>query len=420
MNQTSQVRLTLQIVLPLVIIAAGIAGMFFLKSLKTEVESAPPVIPPPLVTVIEVESGERTLSVMAQGTVVPRTKSDLVAEVSGRLIEVSPNLVNGGYVQEGELLIRIDPRDYALAVAQARLSVAQAKRRLEEERADAAVAVDEWNAMGKGEPSPLTLRKPQVAEAEANLAAASAQLEGAELDLSRTEVMAPFAARVREKLVDLGQFVSRGQTLATGYGIAFAEVRLPLPNSDLAFLDLSLFSSNGADDGPRVALWADFGGKRQTWEGRIVRTEGQIDPRTRMIIAVAEVADPYSASSDDALRAPLAVGMFVHAEIEGRSFENVIVLPRAAMRDADTVYTIDDENRLHMRRVVLTRAGRKEVVVASGLPAGERVVISPIEIVTEGMLVRVEGEEPPTLDEAVDVEDDNEPASDDSAPLEQR
>lgn len=390
----NKVRLTLQILLPLVILYLGFLAMNGLAAQKKAAETVVPVVPPPLVAAITVEASREVLSVEAQGTVVPRTESNLVAEVSGRLLYVSPNLVNGGFVQTDEVLVRIDPRDYELAVAQARLTVAQAERRLEEERADAAVAREEWDALGKGEPSALTLREPQVAEAIANVDAARATLERAQLDLERTEITAPFPARVRQKLVDLGEFVTRGQTLATGYGIDFAEVRLPLPDAELAYLDLPIGTVRSSQGGPRVTLWADFAGQRQTWQGRIVRTEGEIDPRTRMIVAIAEVADPY-ALSDTAQGAPLSVGMFVHADIQGRAVDDVIAVPRTALRDGNTLYTVDAENRLHVRTVELERSGRSVVLIGGGLPADERVIVSPIEIVTEGMLVRVEGDPEP-------------------------
>lgn len=262
---------------------------------------------------------------------------------------------------------------------------------MEEERADAAVAREEWDALGKGEPSKLTLREPQVAEAVASLDAARAALERAALDLERTEVPAPFPARVREKLVDLGEFVTRGQTLATGYGIEYAEVRLPLPDSDLAYLELPTGFTSASHEGPLVTLWADFAGRRQTWQGRIVRTEGTIDPRTRMIVAIAEVADPYGQASETAF-VPLSVGLFVHAEIQGRVIDDVIVIPRSAMRDGNTLYTVDKHDRLHVREVEVERKRRDEVVIAGGLPRGERIIVSPLEIVTERMRVRVQGD----------------------------
>jgi len=390
----NKVRLALQVTLPLAILTLGYLGMNYLEAQRHQAPVVDPVVPRPLVAVISVEPTSTALNVSAQGNVVPRNESNLVAEVSGRLMYVSPNLVNGGFVAQDEVLFRIDPRDHELAVAQAKLSVAQAERRLEEERADAEVAREEWDALGKGEPSALTLREPQVAEAVASLDAARAALDRAELDLERTEVAAPFPARVREKLVALGEFVSRGQTLATGYSIDYAEVRLPLPDAELAYLELPTGLSSASQEGPIVTLWADFAGRRQTWRGRIVRTEGAIDPRTRMIVAVAEIADPY-ARDDESSVAPLSVGLFVQAEIQGRVIDHVIVLPRTAMRDSNTIYTVDKQNRLHVRTVEVERKGRHEVVITGGIPAGERVIVSPLEIVTERMKVRVEGDPDP-------------------------
>lgn len=392
-ERTNVVRLVLQVTLPIVILAGGFLAQGKLESMKAEPETVEPSIPIPLVDVIEVAARDVDLTIAAQGNVVPSVDANLVAEVSGRLIHVSPNLVNGGFVAEGEVLVRIDARDYELAVAQARLAVAQAERRLEEERADAQVAREEWDALGKGEPSPLTLREPQVAEAEASLDAARASLERAELDLSRTEVVAPFPARVKQKRVALGEYVARGQTIATGYGIDTVDVRLPLPDDQLAYLALPLAFEGGGVEGPAVTLWTDFAGERREWAGRIVRTEGEIDPRTRMVVAVAQVDDPYGArgaaeDADGTARLPLSVGLFVHADIDGTTLRDVIEVPRTALRDGDVLYTVDTDSRLHLRPVDVVKRGATHAYLAPTIPADERVVVSPLEVVTEGMRVR--------------------------------
>lgn len=411
-QRTNAVRLVLQVTLPILILAGGFLAMVQLESMKPEPETVEPTVPVPLVDVIEVPPGDARLTVAAQGNVVPSVDANLVAEVSGRLIHVSPNLVNGGFVEEGEVLVRIDARDYELAVAQARLSVAQAERRLEEERADARVAREEWDALGKGEPSPLTLREPQVAEAEASLDAARASLARAELDLERTEVLAPFPARVKQKRVALGEYVARGQTLATGYGIDTVDVRLPLPDDELAYLELPLAFQGGAVDGPEVTLWTNFAGERREWTGRIVRTEGEIDPRTRMVVAVAQVDDPYGIG-DEAGRAPLSVGLFVHADLAGKTLHDVIEVPRTALRDGDVLYTVDADSRLHLRTAQVVRRGDAVAHLAPTLPEGERVVVSPLEVATEGMRVRVSGD-------AADAPlEDSAPAEGDAIPVDE-
>ena len=380
----------LRFLLPIVVLVAAAFGAKKLIDSRPVVVPQPPVVVLPTVQTTELLPQTYQVEVPTQGTVVPRTESDVVAEVAGRVLEVSPALVSGGFFQRGELLVRLDSRDYELALAQAKLSVAQAERRLAEEEADAAVAVREWSEIGEGEPSPLTRREPQVKEARAALEAAEARLEKARLDLARTEVRATFDGRVREKGVDLGQYVMPGTKLARVYAVDFAEVRLPLPDDSLTNIDLPLGipGREQTPSRPRVTLSARFAGQVRSWPAEVVRTEGEIDPRTRMVMAVAEVADPYGIHADTP-GIPLAVGMFVEAKLQGRVLEEVYVLPRAALRDDSQVYALTEAGTIHMLDVEVLHSAREEVVVRGlELRPSMRVVVSPLEVATEGMSVR--------------------------------
>jgi RND family efflux transporter MFP subunit len=371
-----------------VVAALGAAAMV---ALRPEVETRAPEPQPPLVRVADVIPADIQLTVVSQGTVSPRTESQLVPEVAGRVTWVSPRFAAGAFFEEGEPLIRIDPHDYRLAVTRLAAEVARARLRLAQEEAEADVARREWAELGGGEASPLTLREPQLADAKAALEAAEANLATAERNLERTEIRAPYAGRVRRKSVDIGQFVTVGAPVATLYAVDYAETRLPLPDDELAYLDLPLHyrGESQRGTGPRVTLRAEFAGRTFEWRGRIVRTEGEIDAASRMVHAVARVKDPYG-RGDDPSRPPLAVGMFVEAEIEGRKVADVVVLPRAALRGGSQVLIVTPEQRLEFRDVELLRKGREEVVVASGLAAGELVCLSPLEAVTNGMRVRVD------------------------------
>lgn len=386
----SSANMRWKIILPLAIVIVGAAGMLIMIKARPEPETRIPEVPLPLVRVQEIRLQDMALTVRSQGTVSPRTESVLLPEVAGRIIEVAPSFVPGGYFDEGEPLLRIDPFDYRQAVVQARGAIAQAELRLASELAEADVARAEWEELGKGEPTPLTLREPQVAEAEAALAAARAALENAERNLQRTEIAAPYDGRVRQKQVDVGQYISPGTPLATIYSVDYAEIRLPLPDDDLAFVELPLDyrGERSSTTGPEVTLLADFAGKRYSWQGRIVRTEGEIDPRSRMVHAVARVSDPY-ARGDDPDRPPLAAGMYVEAEIAGRSVEAVAVIPRSAVRAGDVVLVVDGDDRLRFRPVEILRSTSQEAIVSSGLAEGERLCISSLATVTDGMRVRV-------------------------------
>lgn len=378
-------RTVLRVLLPVAVIAvAALASMVMIAS-RPEVETRRPEEVAPLVRVLTVMPTSVDAVVRSQGTVRPRTETVLAPEITGRVIEVSPSLAVGGFFERGDVLVRLDDRDYELAVVAARAQVAQASARLVLEEEEAAVARQQWAVLGKGEPTPLVVRAPQVAEARAALEAARAALERAERDLDRTVIRAPFAGRVREKRVDLGQVVAPGNSLATLYSVDVAEIRLPVPDDQLAFLDLPLGHRDGA--GPAVAIEATFAGQTPRWEGRIVRTEAEIDPSSRMVHLVAEVRDPYGRAEENA-RPPLAVGLFVRAEIRGRRLNHVFVLPRSALRGADQVLVVDDENRLRVRNVEVLRGDGDQVAIGSGLEPGERVSVSPLDVAVDGMIVR--------------------------------
>ena len=373
---------------PLVALGAGVAVFALLVATRPVIETKPPTALAPLVRVVPVEVQDVQLSVRTHGTVTPRTESELIPEVSGPVVWLSPALVSGGFFEEGEALLRIDPRDYEGALEQASALLAQ--RRSELDRARKNLERREGLAERRFA-SAAELDDARNAErvASATLRAARAELDRATRDLERTELRAPYAGRVRDERVDFGQFLNRGTAIATIYAVDYAEVRLPLPDAELALLDLPSLYRDRQDDesGPVVILRAHFAGAPREWRGHIVRTEGEIDARTRMVHVVARVQDPYARRSESDA-APLAVGLFVEAEILGRRAEGVIVLPSEALRGANRVLVVDDAGSLRFRDVQVLRAGRSEVVISSGLAAGERVCVSPLEAAVDGMAVR--------------------------------
>ena len=382
-----------KIIFPIAVLLVSALATAALVRTRPQVETREVVTLAPLVRAMTVERRDLALDVRAQGTVLPRTETTLVAQVAGEVVAVSPRFEVGRFFARGEVLVELDRRDYQVAVRRARAQVAQARVQVEQQEAEAAVAAEEWSDLGgEGEPSPLVLRQPQVAQARSALAAAEAELEKAELDLERTRIRAPFAGRVRSKRVDLGQFVGPGTPLATVHATDYAEVRLPVPDDQLAFLELPFAYRNvgSAQPGPAVVLLGRFGGEIHTWEGRIVRTEGELDPKSRMLNLVARIEDPYERAAEDPERPPLAVGMFVAAEIAGRPAAGVVVLPRSALRPGHEpqVLVVDGEDRLRFRDVEVLRLDREEAVIAAGLEAGERVCVSPLDVVTDGMEVR--------------------------------
>lgn len=369
--------------LPVAILAVAALVVVALVSSRPQLETAPREVVPPPVRVLTVTPTEVDLGVRSQGSVIPVTEADLVSEVAGTIVWTAESFEVGGFFDAGEVLLRLDRRDYELALASARAALAQAGVGLAREQAEADVAREEWEELGEdGEPGPLVLRQPQLAEARAQVEAALANMRRAELDLERTAIRAPFAGRLRAKRVDRGEFVNRGVPLATIYAVDAAEVVLPVPDSELAFLDLPLGGELG-DRGPRVLLRAQFAGGRHEWEGRVVRVGGEIDPATRMVNLIARVDDPYRASGD---RPPLSVGLFVDAEVVGRSVESVFQVPRGALVGADRVWLVE-EGRLVLRHVGILRADPEVVIVSDGLSAGDRISLTILESAVDGMRV---------------------------------
>ena len=381
-----------KLLLPLLVLAAGAAIAAVIIKSKPRVERRPAAAPAPLVRVVEVRLRQVPLNVRAQGTVEPSTQATLVAQVAGRIDRVARQFAAGAFFRRGETLLWIEDADYRLAVAQAEAAVAQASVGLEREEAEAELALREWAELGQGQASPLTRREPQLAQARATLAAAEAALEQARLNLSRTRVEAPYDGRVRARRADVGQFVAPGTPLATVFSTATAEVRVPVPREDLAFLGLDLGRGDYGDEGPEVRLTGAAAAGEQSWSGRVVRTDGGFDPRTRMLGLYVEVDDPFARRGGGG--AVLPMGLFVEAEIRGRLADGVAVLPRSALRDGDRVL-VAEEGRLRFRPVEVVRTLSDEVVIGGGLEAGELVCVSNLETVVDGMRVRSVREDAP-------------------------
>jgi len=347
------------------------------------------------VDVIPAKVASLNFSVFSQGSVKPRTETTLVAEVSGQIVSVSSNFIAGGFFREGEVLLQIDPSDYQTALLRAQANLAAREAQLADQKARSEQALKDWKNMGrKGEPSDLTLRKPQLAEAMAGVQAAEAELQEAERDLQRTRIKVPYDGLVRSKQVDVGQYVAPGTPLGVTFAIDIAEIRLPLSGTDLAFLDLP--SATRLDKAHRVpvTLAAESAGISRQWQSEIVRTEGVVDEISRVTYAVAEFIDPYGVlgKSD---QAELKMGTFVRAEIQGLRADNVIVLPRALLQADDTVLVANDERKLEIRQVTVLRAEPRSVYISDGLTGGELIVTTSIGAPIPGTQLAITGEEPP-------------------------
>ncbi len=380
-DSPSKMRSMLKIILPAAVLLLGAGATAALISSRKAPEPASRPTLGALVETIRVQAEDLPLEIEGRGEVTPKTRIEVLPEVTGRVVEISPNLVSGGRFRAGQTLIRIDPRNYELAVERARAAVARTQVVLEREQAEAAVATAEWEAInGSIEPPPLVARKPQTRQAEAELAAANADLATAELALERTRITVPFDGLVIQETVDLGQLVSPGRSVAKVIGTDAVEIRVPLEDSELAWFDLPA----------PATVSVDFAGRHQSRPAEAERLEGQVDPRSRMVHVVIRVDQPFDREVEGTDSPPLMPGTFVRTAIHGETLQQIIQIPRSTLRGSDQVWVVE-EDRLRIRTVEVLRAHRDSVVIreGSGLDSGDLIVTSAVEAATDGMAVRM-------------------------------
>jgi RND family efflux transporter MFP subunit len=369
---------------PIVVLAivAALMALLVISAPKPEEKGGAPH--PPAVQFAVAHARPTTISISVQGEARPRVEATLAAQVAGRIVWASPAFVDGGSFREGDVLARIDDADYRLAVVRARAQVAQSEEALAREEAEAELARQDWQALGRGEPPPLAVREPQLAQARAALAAAQAALRSAEIDLGRASIRAPFTGRIRERRANVGDYVGPGSPVALMFSTDAMEIRVPLTDGDLASMRLPVgFTATAANPGPAAHVTSVTGGRLRTWEGRLVRTEASVDARTRLVYGVIEVRDPFNASH----AAPLAPGMFVAARLEGSSRETLVAAPRSALKRNEFVYVVRADNTIDVRQVRPAQTTADEVLFREGVADGERVVVSVLTSPRQGMAV---------------------------------
>lgn len=417
-------------VLVLLVAAGGTAALIASREAPPRVERKSLG---PLVEALDVAPSDVPLTVSGHGEVSARIDVELLPEVPGKVTWVNPDLRSGGRFTADETLLRIDDRDYKLAVERARAAVARAETVLQRERAEAEAATAEWRAMNGDETPPeLLVRGPQIRQAEAELAAARADLSAAELNLDRTQLSLPFDGIVVSENVSPGQFVGQGRAVAAAYGTESVEVRVPLGDSELAWFDVR----GGPSGGAPAEVRADMAGSAWSWRGVVERLEGQVDPKSRMVHVVVRIDRPFDlpAGMEAAVetgmetrvetgvetgvsgggseereiptppstrtRPPLLPGTFVDVAIEGHTLQGVVELPRHALREDGVVWAAVDEDAegdgggtvLRLRQVQVVRADRKSAYVR-GLQPGDRVIVSSLDAPVDGMTVRLAEEE---------------------------
>lgn len=371
-------KLVIKILLPVLIFIAAVYGAKVIKDRKPEPNRRPQPVKTQAVEAITVKPSSYQVNITSQGTIRPSREGAVVPEITGAITQISPNFVAGGYFTESELLVEIDRRDFEIALTQAKATRAQANAVLQEEQARSKQALADWKSLGRsGKPSALTVRGPQLAAARANLASANAQIEKAQLDLARTQLFAPYAGRVLEKRVDVGEFVNRGAVLGRIHSIDAVEVRLPLSNRQLTHLTLPDGSGNDlvADN---VTLSAQIGGREVSWPGTLIRSEG-IDTTSQQLHCIVQVKDPLGSGAE-----PLRIGQYVKAEIQGNKLENVFVVPRSTVREDREVVLVDKDKKLQIRPVTIAWADDANAAISEGLATNDVLALTTLGSVANG------------------------------------
>jgi len=371
--------------LPLwIIIGSLLIATMMISARPRAVSNIQKFVPPAVETQVVIPQ-QYQVKIESQGTVTPRTEIQLMTEISGKIQKVSSQLQTGAKFEKDDPLIYLEKRDFELSLIAAESSLSQARVNYEREKAESELAGKEWKKINGGKASDLTLRKPQLLQAKAILAAAEAVYEQAERNLDRTIIRAPFKGRVRKKMVDVGMVVSPSIAIAQIYATDYVEISLPIAEQDLAFLGIPLDGSViKKSSQPYVELFTDFGGQQLSWSGTIIRSSAEIDSKTRMLSVIAQVSDPYRKTSNTL---PLKVGIFVKAAIKGKTFNDIIKIPRFTVRD-NKVWVVNQEGLLDQKQVKILRYEDDSALVIEGLNVSDSVLLTRLAVLVKGMKLK--------------------------------
>jgi len=393
---------TKKILIPLGIFALGLVIFFVLSSMAPKPAKHEIVKKAPLVDAVEVKRGKVVFEIESQGSISPRTVTTLVSEVSGQIKNVSDKFVVGGFFKKGEQILEIDPISYEVALLQAQARLDGANAKLIEEKARSEQAEKEWELTGRSKNNApiLALRKPQLQQAVADVKAAEADVKSAQIKLNRTKIVAPYDAMLKAKTVDVGQYVSTGSQLATTFAVDYAEVRLPIKEHDITYIDIPAMGK-AKQRGSQVELTSVQAGKIKRWSTFISRSEGIVDETSRVNYVIAQIDDPYGLISNDQLTEVLPIGTFVNAKIIGIETPNIIAIPRKALRGANKIYTVADDRKLDITEVEILRSDSQYVYIMDGLQDGSHVVLTKLATAIGGMSLRLKGDPEPVDSKAI-------------------
>jgi RND family efflux transporter MFP subunit len=345
----------------------------------------------PFVESIELYPKEHQISIQAMGTVVPARKVVIKSRVPGEVQSLHPEFSAGGFIEKGERLLKIDPVDYELALFRKKSQLVSAQYGFKIEMGHQEVAKREWAILNKGEPADpadveLALRKPHLAKSQSDVAAAEAELEKARLDLSRTDIKAPFNALVQEKHVEIGSRVSTQDALAQLVGTDEYWIRVSLPVDRLKWIRIP---KNRSQDGALATVW--FRGYERT--GRVIRMLGDLEPQGRMARILVSVKDPLGRDQRSEDTHPLLIGEYVRVTIQGDRLTGVYRIPVSAYRDNDTIWLVDTDDTLKRRQVETLWRDDRFVLIKNNLSPGDRLITSDLATAVDGLRVATNKDE---------------------------
>jgi RND family efflux transporter MFP subunit len=383
----------IQFILTVLIIILGVVGAAVFIKFKKQPEKVEQTILAPLVNVQRITASDIPIIVHGYGTSQPKVQIDIIPEVAGKIVYIHPELKVGGFIKAGETILKIDSKDYELALSQSQSAVENAKEQLEREKAEALVAKKEWSQMhGDAEPdSILVLREPQIKRAESALSSAESQLAAAQLKVDRTTIKLDFDILVTSENVDIQQYVVTGQSLAKAYGTKAMEIVVPLEDQELAWFNAFEHSQQTSGNQkhskqPEVTVKADFAGAEQTWKGKVVRTSGQVDRTSRMVSIIIEVENPFGVPQG---KAPLLPGIFAEVLIHGKTLRNALAIPREAVHEGDKIWVVNS-SKINIKTLNIVRKDRKFVYAISETDSQLDLITSSLDAVTNGLEVRIE------------------------------
>lgn len=388
-----------KIMLPLLILAIGIGAGKFLIATGPEAEKQPQESRPTVVETQPLSSQDYRINVSAAGIVKARTQTNLVAEVAGKVLEISPNFQDGSYFDNGALLLRLDTENYTNAITIAEGDLAQKQLALQEQQAQAQLAQRDWKLLDSSKNRPqsdLAARRPHLAAAQAAIAAAEAKLQQEKLNLARTRITAPYSGRVQEKRVEVGQYVTPGTVLGIIYATDAVEVHLPLSLAQYDLLGIpETFRNQTADPAlmPSVEFRPSNGNRGDIWQGRVVRTSAALDEKSRQISVIARIDQPFLAH--EGVSAPLRIGQYLNAKITGKLFKDVYSVPSTAVRQGKEILLLR-EGKVAIQPISVVWNTETDVIFQTDTDLnGQHVITTALPLAVTGQAVQVAGKKQP-------------------------